>query len=231
MKNYLCVLILGMLVLPVFSQDEPPTSGDTSEVSDDITDLMKRAEQGDAFAQNNLGAMYGRGEGVSQDYKEAFRWYGAAAKQGISTAQYNLGNYYSKGTGVLQDYQEAVRWYLAAAEQGDPLGQNSLGFMYEHGTGVPQDYKEAVRWYRAAAEQGNAVAQTNLGLMYEDGKGVAQDYIQAHMWYNLAGSSGGNEDRKMAATNRDLIAEEMTSEQIAEAQRLAREWKPKTGSQ
>ncbi len=67
--------------------------------------------------------------------------------------------------------------------------------------------------------------------MYNYGQGVPQDYIQAHMWYNLAAASGGDDDREMAAKNRDLIAEKMTSEQIAEAQRLAREWKPKTGSQ
>ena len=97
---------------------------------------------------------------------------------------------------------------------------------------MPQDYKEAVRWYRAAAEQGFADAQSNLGLMYDKGQGVPQDYIQAHMWYNLAASSGGDdEDRELAANIRDLIAEKMTSEQIAEAQRQAREWKPKSGGQ
>jgi len=57
---------------------------------------------------------------------------------------------------------------------------------------------------------------------------VSQDYIQAHMWYNLATASAeDDEDRDMAAKGRDEVAEKMTSEQIAEAQRLAREWKPK----
>jgi TPR repeat protein len=77
--------------------------------------------------------------------------------------------------------------------------------------------------YRQLAEQGNAAAQYNLGLMYEKSRGVAQDYVQAHMWYNLAAAKGEKRARKL----RDSLAERMTPEQIAEAQRLAREWKPK----
>ena len=88
---------------------------------------------------------------------------------------------------------------------------------------MTQDYTEAVRWYRKAADQGNAFAQNNLGVMYDNGNGVAQDYVQAHMWYNLAAEQGV----KLAIENRDSAAEEMTPAQIAEAQKLAREWKPK----
>jgi hypothetical protein len=58
--------------------------------------------------------------------------------------------------------------------------------------------------------------------MYVDGHGVPQDYVQAHMWFNLAGASGVAK----ALKNRDTVAAKMTPAQIAEAQRLAREWKP-----
>ena len=95
--------------------------------------------------------------------------------------------------------------------------------MYSKGKGIPQDYGEALKWLRKAAEQGNSSAQLNLGVMYDNGKGVVQDYITAHMWYNLAGV-GGNEK---AREYRDSIAKNMTPVQIAGAQRLAREWKPK----
>jgi len=87
--------------------------------------------------------------------------------------------------------------------------------------------KEALRWARPAAEQGEATAQVMLGLMYDLGQAVPQDYIQAHMWYNLAASSLTGENREQAARNRDRLAIVMTPEDIAEAQRLAREWKPK----
>jgi TPR repeat protein len=89
--------------------------------------------------------------------------------------------------------------------------------------GVPQDYAEAVKWFRRAAEQGQAGAQYNLGLMYGNGDGVPQDHMLAHMWFNLAAAQG----LVPAKENRDIAAKRMTSEQIAEAQRLAREWKPK----
>ncbi len=100
--------------------------------------------------------------------------------------------------------------------------------MYERGHGVPQDYAEAVGWYRKAAEQGVAVAQRSLGAMYYNGEGVPQDYVQAHMWFNLAASSfPSGEKRDTAVKNRDIVAEKMTPAQIAEAQKLAREWKAK----
>ncbi len=76
--------------------------------------------------------------------------------------------------------------------------------------------------------QGYAFAQFALGSMYEKGQGVPQDYVQAHTWYNLAASrSPPGTDRDNAVKNRDIVAAKMTPAQIAEAQRLAREWKPK----
>ena len=55
------------------------------------------------------------------------------------------------------------------------------------------------------------------------GRGVPQDYVQAHMWWNLAAVKGNTD----AIKNRDVVAAKMTPTQIAEAQKLAREWKPK----
>jgi hypothetical protein len=58
---------------------------------------------------------------------------------------------------------------------------------------------------------------------------VPQDYALAHMWFNLASSSATNTElRQMAVENRDKVAAKMTVAQIAEAQRMAREWKPKS---
>ncbi len=130
--------------------------------------------------------------------------------------------------GVTQDYAKAVKWYRRAAEQGYALAQFALGVQYREGKGVTQDYAEAVKWYRKAAEQGHASAQYSLGLMYVEGRAVPQDYVRAHMWFNLADSRsepGADQDR--AVKNRDIVAAKMTPAQIAEAQRLAREWKPK----
>ncbi len=144
---------------------------------------------------------------------------------------------YQRGEQARQrwDFAAAVRNYAAAlrelrplADQGDAESQYMLGEMYGNGQGLPKDFSEAVKWYRKAAEQGNANAQNNLGGMYGNGQGVTQDYVQAHMWYNLAVSkSPPGEDRDKAVKNRDLLAKMMTPAQISEAQKLAREWKPK----
>jgi len=186
------------------------------------------AEQGNAYAQSALGFMYDNGVGVRQDYTEAVRWYRKAADQGEAIAQNNLGVMYEGGRGVLQDAVEAVRWYRRAADRGVALAQNNLGIMYDNGRGVLQDYVEAVRWYSRAADQGNAGAQYNLGHMYAKGRGVPQDFVKAHKWFNLA-SSGfpPGSDRENAVNSRNILAHAMTPTQIAEAQRSAREWRPR----
>jgi hypothetical protein len=64
--------------------------------------------------------------------------------------------------------------------------------------------------------------------MYFDGEGLPQDYVKAHMWINLAGTSLGKSTMSnQAVKRRDAVTAKMTGEQIAEAQKLAREWKPK----
>ena len=137
---------------------------------------------------------------------------------------------YRFGEGVPQDYAESMRWYRKAADQGHAPAQINLGNMYSLGQGVPRDDGEAVRWYRKAADQGHANALALLGVMYESGTGVPQDYVQAHKWYNLAAArfpASETKNRDLVFLKRDAVTAKMTPAQIAEAQRLAREWKPK----
>ena len=120
-----------------------------------------------------------------------------------------------------EDYATALQELKKAAEQGHAKAQFNLAQIYSNvvGRGVPQDDKEAVKWYRLGAEQGYASAQNNLGFMYGTGTGVPQDNVYSHMWFNNAAYEG----HKNAKKNRDIIAEQMTPSQIAEAQKLARE--------
>ncbi|PWU04580.1 MAG: hypothetical protein C5B51_16465 [Terriglobia bacterium] len=190
------------------------------------------ADQGDARAQYSLGLAYEKGKGVTQDGAEAVRWYHKAAENGNTEAQFSLGVFYSVGAnGLPEDEGEAARWYRKAAEQGYPTAQCSLGSKYFLGRGVPQDYAEAARWYRKAADQGETDAQYFLGEMYEEGRAVAQNYVQAHMWYNLAASRAIGDNHKRDVRSRESVADKMTPAQIAEAQRLATDWRPKSGKQ
>ncbi|MCZ6628060.1 MAG: tetratricopeptide repeat protein, partial [SAR324 cluster bacterium] len=185
--------------------------------------LRMAAERGNADAQHILGVIYQSGQGVPQDNLEAAKWYLKAAERGQVIAQFNLGVMYDQGLGVRRDYSKAAKWFRKAAGQGNADAQFNLGLMNKLGRGVPEDYSAAVRWFQKAADQGQDKAQLNLGVMYANGEGIPRDYVQAHMWFNLAAHNG----LEVAEKNRDIIATEMTPRQIAKAQRLAREWKPK----
>jgi TPR repeat protein len=152
------------------------------------------------------------------------------ADQGVAQAQSLLGLMYYHGRGVKQNDAEAAKWFHLAADQDDARAQFNLGVMHAEGQGVPQDYVQAIKWYRLAAEQGEARAMFNLGVSYAEGQGTDQNYILAYMWFNLAAPRflpSEADRRRVALHNRDLTASRMSREQIAEAQRLAREWRPK----
>jgi hypothetical protein len=142
-----------------------------------------------------------------------------AAHKGSSEAQMRLAALYETGLGVTKDTREAVRLFTLAANKGLAEAQFQLGRAYKNGEGVAQDYEKALYWYTQAAEQGDASAQFALGWIYDDGLGVKRDFVRAHMWYNLAGAN----NESLGTENRDLIASQMTREQIAEAQQMARD--------
>ena len=164
---------------------------------------------------------------LQNDFATAIKEFTAEARKGNADAQFLLGNMYRKGQGVPQDYAEAAKWYRKSAEQGDIKAQHNLGVLYENGQGLPRDYVEAVKWYHRSADQGHVSAQLNLGVMYAKGHGVPRDYVKAYMWFHMASSVMNQEVRATAVRNRDIVSSSMTPHQIAEAQRLAREWRPK----
>jgi uncharacterized protein len=146
-----------------------------------------------------------------------------SAEQGNATAQNRLGLLYNQGQGVPQNPLLAKQWFEKAAEQGDAGAQVNLGTLYLLGQGALESDQMALFWFRRAAEQQEMLAFAKLGFMYEHGRGVTQDFIQAYMWYNLSAARG----EKRALASRNQLAKQMTPAQVAAAQQLAREWKPK----
>ena len=144
-----------------------------------LTEWRPLAEEGNAEAQFNLGALYDEGEGVQEDYAEAAKWYRLAAEQGNAEAQSNLGALYDEGDGVRQDYAEAAKWYRLAAEQGHAAGSDqSRRFVRTRAMAYQQGYAEAVKWCQLAADQGDAGAQYNLGGLYDEGEMVSSKTMQ-----------------------------------------------------
>ena len=158
------------------------------------------------------------------------------AQEGNQHYQYLLGRAYEGGVvGVPQEYGEAVRWYRKSAIQGNGMAQMALGMMYFDGKGVTRSHQTAFTWLKPAAEQGEPLAQVTLATMYEAGDGVPQDVIQAHMWFSVAAASFSDTRnpsfaglREVATMAREMLGERMTQDQIAEAQKLAKEWSSKT---
>lgn len=127
---------------------------------------------------------------------------------------------------TLTPEEEEMASLLEAAESGDAESQFQLGMLYYKGSIIPQDYEEATKWFGLAAEQGNVEAQFRYGCLIYYGRGIDRDLIKAHMWFNLAASEGN----KASLRYREMVAEKMTPKEIVEAQKLAREWKPKEES-
>jgi len=171
------------------------------------------AEAGDVVAQSSLGLMYVNGQGVKQDFKEAFKWCQKAAEQGNAIAQYNLGLMYYNGHGVEQNNVIAYAWWDIAATNGNQKAPNNKSIVANEMTPEqitkaealatemgkknpttpsafkPTPFEEA----KAKAEAGSADAQSNLGEMYENGKGVKQDFKEALKWFQKAADQGGPE--------------------------------------
>lgn len=116
---------------------------------------------------------------------------------------------------------------LERAQKGDAEAQFELGKNYETGRiGLPHDISKAQYWYRKSADQGEPFAEASLAILYNFGKGVPRDYPLAYMWYERAAlHMKGGGDRDTVVEMRDQLAEKLTRQQIAEAQRLARDWK------
>ena len=138
------------------------------------------------------GYNYHKGQGVSQDYKQALFWYKKAAEKGNTKAMNSIGFCYDRGLGVSQNYKQALFWYKKAAEKGDIYAMYNLGYYYYQGLGISQDYNQALYWYKKSAEGGCDVAMNNLGGFYLKGEGVSQDYKQALFWFKKAAEKGNS---------------------------------------
>jgi TPR repeat protein len=124
------------------------------------------------------------------------------------------------------DYVRAAPLLRVEAERGSPAAQTYIGFMYQNGLGVPRNYPAAAAWLNEAARQGEPTAQFLLGLLFDKGFGVPMDWIQAEVWLNLAASRASEAQRDYWSRVRDAVAQKLTLDQLAEAQRRAYAWAP-----
>ena len=141
----------------------------------DIDATRKKAEEGDALSQHNLGVAYFNGEGVPQDYSLAFSWHSKAAEQGHAQAISDLGLYYASGLGVAKDSVRAISYYQTAVGLGVTWAINNLGALYEYGDGVAKDEVEAYAYYNIAGITLEAARKNRSNLE----KKISRDEIAA----------------------------------------------------
>ncbi|MCQ4053353.1 tetratricopeptide repeat protein [Aeromonas sp. SG16] len=161
-----------------------------TEQPDEITALIKAAEEGDADAQFELGQKYKDGDVVESNIHRATEWYLKAAEQDHAQSQFTLGELYRRGDVLEQNNKMAYHWYSKAAENGNANAQYLFGVMHQIGKGTEKNDKKAAYWFRKAAAQGHADAQCDLGWMYDYGYGVKRSLSKAVRFYHLAAENG-----------------------------------------
>ena len=213
---------------------------------DEAERWLKLAAQKDIHAKAWLAGLYSSYDFDRRNDTAAAALFAEIANSGtddqelLKSVEFGLGEIlYQECTGYLisldcgrnksspmKNDQAAAHWFEKAASQGHTYAQFQLATMYENGRGVPQDFGEAATLYEAAAVGGHEEATVMLGQLYVR----MQNLPVAYMWYNIAAADSRHE----AVERRDKVANLMSPTQIAEGQKLTREYlaahKPKRSS-
>jgi len=175
-------MLCAVLLCPAAAADKP--------LAAPLSDLIDRAQSGDASSQLRLGEVYATGEELPCNKAEAMKWYRLSASQGNAKAAFLLGFMYEVGDGVPKYSVEAARWYRQAAEGGDARAQYLLAAMYARGDGVSKDPAESAKWVLKAAELGNSQAQALLLKEYNAGAGIFSTKADAANWFRKVAVQG-----------------------------------------
>lgn len=157
-----------------------------------ISELSRRASNGDINAMKKLGYVYEKGDGTGKDIQQAVFWYEKAADRGDVMSMFNIGCIYDDG--LIGTYEEAIQWYEKAAAKGSVSALHNLGFCYQRGHGVQTNYAKAVEYYQKSSKKGVLLSYYNMGLCYMHGDShMEKDYNKAAICFNVA-SGGGDVD-------------------------------------
>ena len=153
-----------------------------------------------------------------RDYQSALELLRPLADEGEPRAQYVIAVMFLNGLIKAPSEDTAAGYMHRAADQGYAPAQTELARMYRDGDGVPQHPLASLEWYQRAAENGDVGAQLTLADAYAYGS--PPQLIEAYKWYEIAIRYWG----PLAVRAREVVAEQMTPEQIAQATKLAGDW-------
>jgi TPR repeat protein len=179
-----------------------------------ITWFEKAVAQENVDAEYNLGVMYAKGDGTSDNQPnmaKAIPFFRKAAIQNHPAAQYILSLAYHEGTGIERDEDQCKKWMIASAEQGFSKAEFSIAARYY----LVSDHKNAFLWFKRAADQKHSRAELNVASMYFVGEGTAKDLQQALYWYQRAAEHGESTALRMIgamyASGTGVVKDRVTS--------------------
>ena len=184
--------------------------------------IKKAAEQGVKEAQYDLGTIFED----ARLYTAALGWYAKAMVQGHASAGYNAGvirtmNIEAKPE--LRSLDKALDAFRGAANLGHPGAMNNLGVLLMDNADDEAKVEEGLGWLLKSAEAGYKNAQFNLGKVYLSGKVTPVDKTEAYYWLSAASLNGHDKSSALL----DVIADELSVDELLEAQKLIRDRKKK----
>jgi Sel1 repeat-containing protein len=180
-----------------------------------LTSLTAAAEKGDVNAQLDLGLHYVFAVGTTQNLEKALQWVTNSAAQKFPPAEYTLGMMYKSGVGVVSNQVTADAWFQKAADQGHTPSK--------HEAALTADRKgkraEALKLLREAAEKGFPSSEYLMGR-------VVTDPVESYVWHSLAAPNV-----ELASTRQLELRQQLTKEQLAEAEERIRQFRVKQASE
>ena len=190
-KSALFHLILGGSVVFACAAGAASPNAAAPAVSPVIAELERKAAAGDTKAQADLGARYGRGDGVPKDVAKAIALLSSAADKNDPDAEFFLGTAYSNGTGVPRNESQAIMLYEKAANQGHADSEYLLAEAIAFGkAGLSSNWEAAIPLLWDSATKNCWPAAKLLAVAYQDGKGVDKNPRAAAYWFRRTYSLG-----------------------------------------
>jgi uncharacterized protein len=197
-KIRLLVFVLSLnLTAPVAAGplEDGLTAYDRGDYATAMRLFRPLANHGNAEAQNNVGVMYEKGQGVSQNHTEAVKWYRKAANQGNALAQSNLADLYARFPALRKQPDIGTQGAPVASSRAQPkLGKTTdattAAALKKAEAAMGNDNGTAYSIFLALANQGNAEAQVNLGSMLSEDWGIPKDYATAITLFRRAADQG-----------------------------------------
>lgn len=169
-------------------------------MEENIFEIRKKAENGDAYYQHEMGVNYQYGYGVPVDKQKSLEWFQKSADNGNSESMRALGIIYESGLGVDKDPMRAFDFFQKGVEAGNTKSLEKLAWYFEKGVVVEKNEGKAKELYerfftelQKQALDGDADAMYRMGDIYQYGFpqiGIPIYYQQAAEWYEKAANKG-----------------------------------------